>query len=218
MRIVGSFAVPRLPFQADENAAQGAALTPDGYSLVSGKAALDTVYVRFRAGVDPIDGVQRLKEATAQSAFAVMSAQRVGAVRSVQRISAVPWFLGGALAVLAVGTLTHTLLLTIRRRRRDLATLKTLGFVGRQVRVTVAWLAVAIVAPALLLGLPLGVVAGRWGWRLFAQYLAVVPEPIAPVAGTLIIAVAVLAVSNVIAATPAQIAARTRPANVLRTD
>ena len=218
MQIVGSFAVPRLPFQANENAAQGAALTPAGYSSVSGNAALDTVYVRFRSGVDPIDGVQKLKEATAKSAFAVMSAQRVGAVRSVQRISAVPWFLGGVLAFLAVGTLTHTLLLTIRRRRRDLALLKTLGFTSRQVRVTVAWFAVAIVAPALLFGLPLGIVAGRWGWQLFARYLAVVPEPIAPAAGTLIIALAVVAVANIIAAAPAQIAARTRPASVLRTE
>ena len=200
MRIVGSFAVPRLPFQANENAAQGAALTPAGYSSVSKNAALDGVYVRFRAGVDPIDGVQRLKEATAGRAFAVISAQRVGAVRGVQRISAVPWFLGGVLAFLAVGTLAHTLLLTIRRRRKDLALLKTLGFVGRQVRATVAWFAVAIVAPALLLGLPLGIVAGRWGWQLFARYLAVVPEPIAPAAGALIIAVAVVA--NIIGSHP----------------
>lgn len=218
MRIVGSFAVPRLPFQANENAAQGAALTPAGYSSVSKNAELDALYVKFRAGVDRIDGVQQLKEETAGRAFAVVSTQSVGAVRGVQRISAVPWFLGGVLAFLAVGTLAHALLLTIRRRRRDLALLKTLGFVGRQVRFTVAWFAVAIVAPALLLGLPVGILAGRWGWRLFARYLAVVPEPIAPVAGALIIAVAVVAVANIIAAVPAQVAARTRPASVLRAD
>jgi putative ABC transport system permease protein len=218
MRIAGSFAVPRLPFQTNENAAQGAALTPAGYASVSKNAAFDALFVTFRAGVDPIDGVQKLKEATAGRAFAVISAQRVGAVRSVQRISAVPWFLGGVLAFLAVGTLAHALLLTIRRRRKDLATLKTLGFIGRQVRATVAWFAVAIVAPALLLGLPIGIVAGRWGWQLLARYLAVVPEPIAPAAGTLIIAIAALAAANIIAAAPAQIAARTQPASVLKTE
>lgn len=147
----------------------------------------------------------------------MISTQRIGAVRGVQRISAAPWFLAGVLGLLAVGTLAHTLLLTIRRRRRDLAILRTLGFVGRQVRATVAWFAVAIVAPALLLGLPLGIAAGQWGWRLFAAYLAVVPESIAPAAGTLIVALAVVAVANIIAAAPAQIAARVRPANVLRT-
>src|SRR5439155_6405473 len=35
MRIVGAFAVPRRPFQANENAAQGAALTPAGWSSLS---------------------------------------------------------------------------------------------------------------------------------------------------------------------------------------
>ena len=218
MRVVGSFAVPRLPFQENENAAQGAAVTPAGYSLVSKDARYDALLVEFRAGVNDIDAVQRLKDATAPLAFAVISTQRVGAVRAVQRISAVPWFLGGVLVFLAVGTLAHTLLITIRLRRKDLAILQTLGFVGRQIRLSVAWFAVAIVAPALALGLPLGIVAGRWGWRLFAQYLAVVPEPIAPAAAVLIVAVAVPTLANVIAAVPAQIAARARPSKVLRTE
>jgi hypothetical protein len=64
----------------------------------------------------------------------------------------------------------------------------------------------------------LGIAAGRLGWRLFARYLAVVPESIAPAAGTLIIAVAVVAVTTVIAAAPAQLAARVRPARFLRTE
>jgi hypothetical protein len=218
MRIVGSFAVPRLPFQSDENPGQGVAFTPDGLSSISGNVDFDAVFVMFRAGVNRIDGVQRLKEATGEGAFAVISPQHIGVVRGVQRISAAPWLLGGVLAVLAIGTLAHTLFLTTRRRRRDLAILKTLGFVGRQVRATVAWLAVAIVAPALVLGLPLGLAAGRWGWRQFAEYLAVVPESVAPAAGALLVAVAVVAVTNLIAAGAAEIAARVRPATVLRTE
>lgn len=218
MRIVGSFAVPRLPFQANENAAQGAALTPAGLSSISTDAQFNALYGRFHAGVDRIDGVQRLKEETGGRAFAVISTQLVGAVRGVQRISAAPWLLGGVLGFLAIGTLVHTMLLTIRHRRRDLAILKTLGFVGWQVRATVAWLAVAIVAPALLLGLPLGIAAGRWGWRQFARYLAVVPEPRALPMGMLIVAGTVVAVTAIIAAVPAQIAARVRPARFLSTE
>jgi hypothetical protein len=217
MRIVGSFAVPRRPFQSNENAAQAAAFTMKGLTSISPDVAFDSVYVTFRKGVDPIDGVQRLKEATAGDAFAVISAQRLGAVRSVQRISAAPWFLGGVLALLAVGTLAHALLLATRRRRRDLAILKTLGFVGGQVRASVAWLAIAIVLPAIVVGLPLGIAVGRWGWRLFAEYLAVVPESIAPAVGTVVVGGAVLGAALVIAAVPAGIAAHVRPADVLRT-
>ena len=218
MRIVGSFAVPRLPFQSDENPGQGAAFTADGLSSISGNADNDGIYLTLRAGVDPIDAVQRLKETTADRAFAVISAQQVGAVRGVERIFAAPWFLGGVLAVLAIGTLTHTLLLTTRRRRKELAILKTLGFVPRQVRATVAWIALTIVAPALVIGLPLGIVAGRWGWRMFAEYLAVVPDPVAPVAGALLVAVVAVTVALVIAAGTAATAARFRPATILRTE
>src|SRR5207237_5426808 len=51
MRVVGSFAVPRRPIQSNENAAQGVALTPAGFSSVSRDAAFDAVYGRFRARV-----------------------------------------------------------------------------------------------------------------------------------------------------------------------
>ena len=53
MRIVGSFAVPRLPFQSDENPAQGAALTPDGLSSISGSSLRRRVHqVPRRCGPD----------------------------------------------------------------------------------------------------------------------------------------------------------------------
>jgi ABC-type lipoprotein release transport system permease subunit len=54
----------------------------------------------------------------------------------------------GDIKLLACGTITHTLLTSVRRRRRDLAILKTIGFVGRHVRATVAWQATAIAGAA----------------------------------------------------------------------
>jgi hypothetical protein len=72
----------------------------------------------------------------------------------------VPVALSGLLALNAAGTMAQTLASSTRRRRRDLAILKTLGFVRRQVRHAVAWQATTIVAIALLIGLPAGV-AGR---------------------------------------------------------
>ena len=43
--------------------------------------------------------------------------------------------LAGLLALLSAATLIHILLTAVRRRARDLAILRTLGFVGSQVRV-----------------------------------------------------------------------------------
>jgi hypothetical protein len=218
MRIVGSFAVPRLPFQSDQNPGQAAAFTPGGLASISGQLDLDSLFVVFRPGVDPTDGVQLLRESTAESAFAVFSSQRIGAVRGVQRISAAPWLLSGLLVILAIGTLAHTLLVTTRQRRKDLAILATLGFVSRQLQGAVAWLAIAIVAPALLIGLPLGILAGRWGWTRFASYLAVVPRTIAPGPAVVLVGVIAVIVTNAIAVGAAHLLTKHRPAAILRSE
>ena len=65
--------------------------------------------------------------------------------------------------MLAVATMTHVLLTSARRRRRDLAMLKALGLVRRQVLGVVEWQAVTLAATALLFGVPLGLLAGRLG-------------------------------------------------------
>jgi ABC-type antimicrobial peptide transport system permease subunit len=122
------------------------------------------------------------------------------------------------LALAGAATLTHTLVTSIRRRRRDLAILKTLGFVRRQVNAAVAWQSTTVAILALLVGLPVGIAGGRLLWNVFADSLGVVPEPVVSVGGTLLLVPAVLIVSNLIAAFPARSAGRTRPAIVLRTE
>ena len=59
-----------------------------------------------------------------------------------------------------------TLIASVRRRRRDLALLKTLGFTERQLAATVAWHATTAVAIGVVFGVPLGVAVGRWLWDL----------------------------------------------------
>jgi ABC-type lipoprotein release transport system permease subunit len=98
----------------------------------------------------------------------VTADQRPGDIKNYAAIRDTPLVLGAVLAVLAVGTLAHVLLTSVRRRRRDLALLKTLGLIRSQVLRVVAWEASALTAMALLAGLPLGVLAGRWAWALFA--------------------------------------------------
>jgi ABC-type lipoprotein release transport system permease subunit len=121
------------------------------------------------------------------------------------------------LMVLASGIIAHTLLTSVRRRRRDLAILKTLGFVARQVQSTVAWQATAIAGASLIVGLPLGLLAGRWAWILLTDQVAIVPAPV--ISPLLLLAIpAVLLLANAIAAVPARAAARTQPAVILRTE
>ena len=144
--------------------------------------------------------------------------QRPGDIKNYASIRDTPLALAVVLAVLAIGSLAHVLLTGVRRRRRDLALLKTLGFTRRQVLGTVAWEASAFAAAALLIGLPLGVVAGRWAWSVFASTAGVSTAATVPLATVLLIIPATLLAANVIAAAPGWEAARLRPAIVLRTE
>jgi hypothetical protein len=138
-------------------------------------------------------------------------------VREVRGVNDLPLALAAVLTLLAVGTIAHTLVTSVRRRRRDLAILTALGFVGRQVRASVAWQATAIAAAGLVVGLPLGAVAGRWAWTALAQTFAIQPVPvISP--GLLLAVPAVLLLANAVAAIPARTAARTQPGTVLRAE
>ena len=85
--------------------------------------------------------------------------------------------LGALLAFLAAATLAHTLLSSVRRRRHELAVLEALGFVRRQVWFTLMWETTTLVSLALLIGLPLGALIGRFAWGVFAVRLGAVSEP-----------------------------------------
>ena len=87
-----------------------------------------------------------------------------------------PAILGSALAVGAVVALGLTLVASVRRRRRDLALLKTLGSTRRQLASVVAWQSSIAVLIGTVVGVPLGIVAGRVLWTLFANEIHAVPS------------------------------------------
>jgi ABC-type lipoprotein release transport system permease subunit len=126
--------------------------------------------------------------------------------------------IGAGLGLAAAAALAHLLLTSVRRRRRDLAIFKTLGFTRRQVQGAVAWQATTIVAIGVLIGLPVGLALGRFGWNVYAHDLGVASEPILPVAPAALLIPAAIVLANVVAALPAWRAAATRPAVVLRAE
>lgn len=83
---------------------------------------------------------------------------------------------------------------------------------GRQVRVRV------LAASAVVLGIPLGVVAGRWLWTLFAEQIYAVPRPAVPLAWVAVIGAAALVLAMLVALVPGRIAARTPAALMLRAE
>jgi predicted lysophospholipase L1 biosynthesis ABC-type transport system permease subunit len=192
----------------------GAVMTLDGAAAVSGSQMLRNVFlVSLQKPVSPA-ALTRLRQ---QFPGTVLPATPPPEVRDLSGATALPVALALVLMLLACGTIAHTLLTSVRQRRRELAILKTLGFVTRQVRATVAWQATAIAGAGLVVGVPLGLIAGRFAWLLFAGQAAIVPVPvISPL--TLLAFPVVLALANLIAAVPARTAARTQPAIVLRAE
>ena len=122
------------------------------------------------------------------------------------------------LAAAAMASLALTVLTSVRRRRRELALLKTLGMTRRQLSAIVAWQTTLTLLIALVVGVPLGVAAGRWAWHGFAGSLGVVPVTVVPVLLLAAGCAAVILAGNLLASVPAAVAARTPAAGTLRTE
>jgi ABC-type lipoprotein release transport system permease subunit len=148
----------------------------------------------------------------------VLGVQRPAEIVNYQSTGATPDILATGLAVGAVVALGLTLATSVRRRRRDFALLKTLGFTRHQLAVTVAWQASVAALVGIVVGVPLGIALGRWLWDLFARAIYAVPEPSVPIVQVLVVALAALVLANLVAAVPGRMAARTRTALVLRAE
>jgi ABC-type antimicrobial peptide transport system permease subunit len=106
----------------------------------------------------------------------------------------------------------------VQRRRRDIAVLKTIGLLRRQVLSLVAWQAGTFAALSLLGGIPLGILAGRGAWALFANELGIASASILPGIGILVCIPAVLFIAMVVATGPAWFASRLQPAIALQAE
>lgn len=135
--------------------------------------------------------------------------------RSTRTIPVVVGVVFGAALVVGVAFAT---LASIRARRRELAVLRALGFTSRQLRRSVLTESLTTAALALVVGVPLGVLAGRFLWRAFAEDLGVVPDPAAawlPVLATVGLGLVLAALAALV---PAARAARAAPAPALRAE
>ena len=187
-------------------------------SLVSSdsdEGAVNVFLIKLAPGANRAAAIATLQR---QFPGTVLTNYAPSEVENLRQIDSLPYVLAGLLALLAAATIAHALLTSVRRRRRDLAVLKTLGFVRAQVRATVAWQASTLTALAAAVGLVGGVIGGRWVWTFYAARLGIRPEPVIPLILLIVIVPAALVLANVIAAFPARAAAHTEPALVLRTE
>lgn len=191
----------------------------------SGPSGPNAYFVRLKKGADPsaaLHSLQRIDtvlDADPNAApMSVLSAQRPAEIVNYRTMGSTPALLGIGLALGAVIALGLTLIASVRRRRRNLAVLRTLGFTGRQLGSIVAWQSTVAVGIGTVVGVPLGIILGRFLWDLFANEIDAVPAPSVPVTSVVIIVVGGLVLANIVAAIPGRLAARTPTALLLRAE
>jgi FtsX-like permease family len=178
--------------------------------------------ISFRPGAAKQAGLATLERhwasycASIQQSTCLVTSQRPNTVNNYAAIDGTPAVLAGVLAVLGLGVLAQFTVASARRRRRDYAILKVLGLRRAQLRAVALWQATSVTVAALVIGVPLGLAAGRLAWQAFATQAglsggAVTPLPVlwlipAALAATALVA---LPAARRVAALPAMVTLRT---------
>lgn len=244
MKIVGTATFPAVGFSttvAEHTSMGTGALVPLGVQppsftrAVSSKDPIlngpDEIFVRLRPGVSASAGKRNLERIAhaANVAFekdpqaignyvTVLGVQRPAQIVDYRSIGATPELLATGLAAGAVIALTLTLIASVRRRRRDLAIMKTLGFTKRMLAAAVAWQATIDGLIGAVIGIPLGIFFGRELWTFFARDINAVPQPTVPAIALAFVGFGTLAVAVIAALWPGRNAATTPAGLVLRSE
>jgi putative ABC transport system permease protein len=211
LRVVGRGVLPATKWNKLD---EGAAFSFQDLKRIDPTAEANLIEVRFAPDVDRAAALRRLSQILESPS----EASRPTDIGDFGGVEALPSLIMAVFIAAAAAALAHALVTSIRRRRRDLAILKTIGFTRRQVAAAVAWHATTVAAIGVLVGLPLGLAVGRFTWNVFAEDLGVVPDVVTPVPVVAAAIPAGILLANLIAVLPGWNAARTRPAIVLRAE
>jgi FtsX-like permease family len=187
----------------------------------------NVILVRTRAGVGAAAAYRSLVKVNREInavpndgglAGGVVSNLRPVEIVNFHSMGTTPTIFSASLAVGAIAALGILLGASVRRRRRDLALLKALGFTQRQLASAIAWQATVAAVFGAVIGIPLGIVIGRELWELFARSIDAVPVASIPSLSIVLVGVGTIVFANLVAAIPGRVAARTSTTLVLRTE
>ena len=220
MTVSGLAFVPTGPHNGYD---QGAWLTPAGYDRLFAGAHYGYKFlgalISLRPGANAAAVASRLDALVAKATHVqgvTFTPPSPLPTAELEDVSVLPLALGGFLALLATGAVGHALVIAVRRRRHELAVLRTLGLTSGQSRLVVVTQATVLAVIGLALGIPLGLAIGRAVWRVVADFTPLAyHSPLAVWPLALIVPVTLLA-ANLLAAWPGHRAARLRPSRILR--
>lgn len=133
-------------------------------------------------------------------------------------LGGLPVLLGLFYATVGAAALVHALAVGARRRRRDLAVLRAIGFTSTQVTRALVVAALTTVGLGLAIGVPLGVGVGRVVWSDVLVQVGAAAPAVVPVGTLLIVVATALGVAIGAALVIGMRARRLGPAEVLRSE
>jgi len=220
--IVGRVAIPQLKTNDTQPIDDVASFTGAGLRRLDMTNVTRFVLVRFDSGADhdrAITALASIPEFNPLSPSvprdAIARPTLPPDVERVRNVGVAPALLAGLVAAFGLVAVGHGLVTSVRHRRRELAVFKALGFDRGQVRMTIAWQATTLALAGVVVGVPLGLVAGQLAWRAVAGTIGVATDTRIPYPAIVMLAVATIGLVNLVAMLPARAAARARPAVTL---
>jgi hypothetical protein len=215
--IVGRVIVPLTSSNYPDD---GSILTADGYDQLCAQANVASIDVNTSALVrlrddDDTDAV--LHDWQSQG-LPVSGPETPNSVQLIRDLRTVPAVVAAVVAVLGFAAAAHALVLTVRRRRHDLAVLRTFGLRPGQAGGVIRWQAATLAFAALLIGVPVGLAAGRLVWAAIAEPSNVVVRTDLRALGLALLVASVGVLALLAAVWPAHRAAHFRPADSLRSE
>jgi hypothetical protein len=217
MRVVGQALFP--PTADAYPMADGALMTFDAveslHLLENSDAASPAALVRIAPDADRNAVFARLQRVSHSPPEPNV---RPAEVDRLQQLESLPNLLGLFLLLVGLLAVGHALIATVRQRRAELAVLRALGLTAGQTRRTVSWEASTICVVGTIIGIPLGLLAGRIAWGVVARAYGLADDMAVP---TLVLALALpvgVLLGNVVAWWPSRRAARLSPAVILRSE
>lgn len=123
-----------------------------------------TAVVRWEPGADNARSLAAMKKAFGSTDREVSAAELPPELINLKRVRTVPLILVTFLVLLAISALGHVLVASIRRRRRDFAVLRSIGFTRRMTATVVGSQSTSVGLVGLIAGIPIGLALGRLAW------------------------------------------------------
>ena len=209
LRVTGTAVVPSI--EGGDGIGLGGLVTRDGLMAIDPEGALTMAMFDLRSDA-PADTADRI---AGEIKMATGPLAPPAAILNLERVRSIPFVVAAALSLLAVLSLGHQLIVSARRRRRDLAVLRALGADRGWIATVVHSQATVFVLIALVLAIPAGYLAGRVIFRAFVDRIGAINDATLTPWLLVVTVLLLLVLANIVGAVTARRIRRTPPTRYL---